>query len=85
MKEEVRIIGIMRERDVEQEQGKINLKVLKKIMDDCLQLEPMWIPLMDVLKKTNQLNGDQLEFKAIFNALHSSQFQQTTPLVSTSC
>lgn len=50
MKDEIRIIGIIHERDVD---NKIFLKELKKIIFECLQLGPMYKPLIDILEKNN--------------------------------
>ena len=55
MKEEVRIVGIIRERDIE---CRVSIKEIKRIIYECLQLGPMWGPLIDILEKNGQVKND---------------------------
>lgn len=39
MKDDLRLVGVIAERDID---GRLHLKELKKIIFDCLQLGPMY-------------------------------------------
>ncbi len=79
MKDEVRVIGIIPERDID---GRITIKDLKKIVFEALQLGPMYVPLMDLLKKNDKISNDFLEIKDVFQTLNSTAFLKITPLVN---
>ena len=76
MKEDFKIIGILPDIDLD---GRITVKELRKIVFDCLQLGPMFQPLIDILSNTNKINNEFIEFKDICNALQSTAFLTETP------
>jgi hypothetical protein len=62
MQDDMKIIGIIPDRDFD---GRLTLKEIRKILFDCLQLGPMFNPLVDVLKKNNKIDNEYVEFKDI--------------------
>ena len=58
----------------------MQLKDIKKIMCETLQLEPMWRPLRDLFYKNELVDMELVEAKDLFNCLKSSEFLNITPL-----
>eukprot|EP00347_Sterkiella_histriomuscorum_P021092 403335284 len=82
MKDDLRLVGILSERELD---GRILLKELRKILFDCLQLGPMYQPLVDILEKNGKVITSQVgefftEIKDVFTTIHSTAFLTTTPL-----
>ena len=64
MQDELKLIGVIHERDVD---GRITTKELKKIFFEALQLGPMYQPLLEILKKQEKIDpSDYVEIKDVY-------------------